>query len=386
MTKTPITSKRLTFEEYESLIASLPAEQYVPFEQSAVWTRINADNPARRHYGFFTFYEGEELVALASVYRFVRRIRESMVLITGPVYLAPRTAEREQALIDALTTIFDEDPEVDPLYIRLHIEHPDEVKGAVLSIERGLFEREVIVDLGKTPEELKKSFSSTARRRINGAERAGVEIREITENRSQYFTDVCFPIMQETADRDAFALLPIEIYQSTLDDAAEYVRLFVAYAPRTAEDSADSEDKIPVAWMMTNEYHYRGCYYYGGSSKRAQETGAMFALMFRILNELTATGNTAVGLTGISSPRYPELAGVENFKMRFSKKVAEYPSLFDVPLKKARYKAVRAILKTRSEGPAKAKALAAAAKEKASELKQRGGTTTPAPAEKTTSD
>ncbi|MCB4208665.1 lipid II:glycine glycyltransferase FemX [Arthrobacter sp. UM1] len=346
-----VTIKKLSLTEYEAVLDAQPAELYIPFEQSAAWTRIDADNPARQHYGFFAFYEGDTLVAFCSVYRFIRRIRESLVVLAGPTYTSEPSAELERSTVEALQHYVASDPAVNILYLRMHLHHPESIKGAQLSIERGMFEREVVVDVaGKSPDELKKSFSSNAKTRINRAARAGVEIREVTENRGQVFEESCFPIMQETADRDAFSLMPLEVYRSCLEDAPENTRLFIAYAPAT-DDPGDAENKIPVGWMMTNEFHYRGCYYYGGSNLRAQETSAMFALMHRILSELAATGNLAVGLTGISSERYPELKGVENFKLRFSKQIVDYPRLYDVPLNAARYTAVRTVLKARSEGP-----------------------------------
>ncbi len=349
-----MTAERLDAQSYGALVHTLPKELFVPFEQSPQWGLINEDGSARTRYGLFAFRQAGELVAICSVYRFKRPTRESLVALAGPVFVAERTPEAERGVLDALIAFVRADDSVDPLYIRLHLEHPEVYPGTKLSIERAIYEREVVVDVDKTPEELKKSFSSNARTRINRAGRAGVEIREITENLGQYFEDVCFPLMEETAARDNFAPLSSTVYRETLEKASENTRLFVAFAPAT-DDDADADNKIPVAWMMTNEYHYRGCYYHGASNARAQETSAMFALMYRILVELGASGNLAVGLTGISSERYPELKGVENFKLRFSKQIADYPRLYDVPLNRVRYEALRTLLTARAEGPAAVK-------------------------------
>jgi lipid II:glycine glycyltransferase (peptidoglycan interpeptide bridge formation enzyme) len=357
-----LTLEKLPPEEYESLVSSLPQDVYVPFEQSTAWARIQMPGDARTHYGFFAFREGSDLMALASIFHSNRPGRESLVMLNAPVFTAERTPEREQALVIALAERAAADPALNLTYLRMNLEHPGSVKGAVRSFDRGGFEREIVVDLQKTPDELKKSFSSNAKTRINKSVRAGVEIREITENRPEAFAAICFPIMEETAQRDSFDLLPLPVYQSTLTDAGEHTRLYVAYAPRTAEDPADTEDKIPVAWMMTNEYHFRGCYYYGGSNHRAQESSAMFALMFHILQQLSATGNIKAGLTGIASERFPELKGVEAFKSRFSKQVVDYPRLFDVPVNRTRYAVISRLIVARRELPTLARTAVSSAR------------------------
>ncbi|WP_343826091.1 lipid II:glycine glycyltransferase FemX [Falsarthrobacter nasiphocae] len=352
----------MSASEHESTIAALPVELHVPFEQSAAWAGVDIANGARSHYAFLHFKREGELVAFASVDRYVRRTRESLVVMAGPVFTVERTPALEKAVVEALAEHARQDPTINPMYLRVFLDYPDAVPGTVRSIERGLYEREVVVELGKSPEALKKSFSSTARTRINRAARAGVEVREITENRGEVFRTECFPIMEETASRDAFSLLPAAHYVSVLEDAPEYSRLYVAYAP-ASDDAPEAAEKIPVAWMLTTEYHGRGCYLYGASNHRAQETSAMFALMHTILLRLTETGNREVGLTGITSERFPELKGVENFKLRFSKRIDELPRLFDVPLQPLKYRALRAALLTRSQGPALARDAVSRAKD-----------------------
>lgn len=362
----------LSADDFDALLETLPKDLYIPFEQTGFWTVMHGMENHRTQYGFFVIRDGEEIIATVALDHFIRPSRESIVTLMGPVFVAERTAETERRVIDSLMDWIRKDPAVNPLYLRLQIEHPTAIPGAVPSIERGIFEREVVVPLENTPEDLKKTYSSTTRNLINRARRVGVEVREITEDRAEYFGRVCFPIMEETAERDGFATQPVAFYQRILESFPDRVRLYVAYAPIDPDADPRTAEKEPVAWMMSNEFHYRGCYYLAGSSKKAHKVGAMPALLNVLMTNLRATGNTAVGLTGIGSERWPELHRLERFKLSFSKNVVEYPSLYDVPFNRPRYTVLRTALIARYEAKPTLRRAAAKARSLAEAVKARG--------------
>ncbi|GAA1350139.1 lipid II:glycine glycyltransferase FemX [Falsarthrobacter nasiphocae] len=356
--------------EFDAIVDSLAGSVYVPFEQSGIWTRMmDGSDPGRSEYGYIVMREHGELVALMRAEHFQRKIRSSIVSLTGPVFVAERTPEAERRFVETLANHLKRDPSVDPMYIRMGVAHPEAIPGTRLAIERGIFDREVIVPLANTPEDLKKTFSSTTRNLINRGRRNRVEVREITENRSEFFSRWCFPIFEETAERDGFEVQPKHFFVRLLDVMPENVRLYATYLPAAEGEPAP---EAPVAWAISNEYHGRGSYYFAGSTKAAQKAGVMPVMLNRLLLDLRASGNTAAGLTGIGSEIWPELRRLERFKLSFSKEIAEYPPLHDVPLKPAKYAALRAWLTARQKGPAAARSAVSRMRE-AAQRARRGG-------------
>ncbi len=353
-----------TADDFEKVLQSLPEDVYIPIEQSGIWSRMGGDDPGRTPYGYFVFREGEEIIATLALDHIVRNVRDSIVSLTGPVFVAPRTPERERRVVATILDHITKDESVKPMYLRVVLMHPEAVPGAVPSIERGYFEREVVVPLKDTPEDLKKTFSSTTRNLINRGRRSGLEARRITEDRTDFFLSVCYPIAEETASRDGFDLLGRGFFTRLLDSFPENVDLYVVYAP---VEGGELGEKEPVGWLISNQYHNRAVYYFAGSTRRAQKIGAMPFLINQMLLDLREAGNIACGLTGISSPRWPELKRLERFKLSFSKNIVDAPSLYDIPLRPVTYRGIRAVLKVRAEAPgaaraAKAKGLEAAKK------------------------
>jgi hypothetical protein len=339
------TVEKLDSAAFERVLEGLPSDLYIPFEQTGIWEPMMDDDPERTHYGYFVVRDGESIVGTISADRFDRRERESIVCLTGPVFVAERTPATERALLKAFVSHVKKDPAVDPMYVRLQIEHPENIPGATPSIERGIFEREVVVPLEGTPEDLKKTFSSTTRNLINRARRSGLEVREVTEDRAAYFEQWCQPILEETAARDEFPAQPLWFFQRLLTSFPFHVRLY------TAHDTTSETPEQPLGWVISNEYHGRGCYYLAASSHEAQKANAMPAVLNRMMLDLRERGNTAVGLTGISSERWPELKRLERFKLSFSKNIVVLPSLYDIPLHAVRYRQLRTLLLLRAHGP-----------------------------------
>lgn len=307
----------------------------MPIEQSSHWIKTEPDTPARRHYGLFAYYDGSTLVATARVMIFTRRLRQSLVIVNGPVFFTARTAEAEAALVAALARQAREDPHVSPMYLRLQLEHPS--IGASKALEAGWYEREIVVDLRPDEKDLLAGFRPNARQSIRKAIRAGVEVHWVPpEERAAVFRAECFPILRETAQRDEFSPFDSAYYERLLTELPGHTRLAVARFENRA-----------VSWLITTEYRGHAVYYFAGSSADARRCFAPYLLLWEAFRVLKAAGNSACGLTGIVSESYPQLAGVTTFKRNWSKNEVDLPVTYDVPLQRLRYRALALALRLR---------------------------------------
>lgn len=337
-TSTLLTVQQLTGEEFEHLVAEYP-ESVVPIEQSPHWIRTEQQSSARKSYGLFAYYDdGGQLVATASLMLFSSRLRQSLVAINGPAWFAARTPELERRLVETIKEQAAVDPAIDPLYLRLQV--VNEQIGVSEALEAGWYDREIVVDLTPTEDELFAGFRANARQSVRKAHRAGVEIRfiEPAEREAAFARDL-FPILQETAERDDFAAFDSAYYERLLRELPELTRLAVAYHDGTA-----------VSWLITTEYRGYAVYYFAGSSLAARGMFAPYLLLWETFKVLKAAGNHSCGMTGIVSKRYPQLANVTTFKRNWSKNEVELPVTYDVPLHPVKYAAVRMYLSARREG------------------------------------
>ncbi len=340
---TLLTVQQLTGEDFEQLVAEYP-DTVVPIEQSPHWIKTEQQSSARKSYGLFACYDDDvgRLVATASLMLFSSRLRQSLVAINGPAWFAERTPQLERRLVDTIKEQAAVDPAIDPLYLRLQV--ANERIGVSEALEAGWYDREIVVDLTPTEDELFAGFRANARQSVRKANRAGVEIRfiEPAEREAAFARDL-FPILQETAERDDFAAFDSAYYERLLREFPELTRLAVAYHDGTA-----------VSWLITTEYRGYAVYYFAGSSLAARGVFAPFLLLWETFKVLKAAGNRSCGMTGIVSKRYPQLANVTTFKRNWSKNEVDLPVTYDVPLRPLRYAAVRMYLKARRDGLPKA--------------------------------
>lgn len=333
-----LTVRKLNGPEFEELVAGYP-EVDVPIEQSSHWLKTEDSGPGRTSYGLFAYYDDGILVATASLMLLTRRLRQSLVAINGPAWFVSRTAEMEQRLVETIKDQGRVDPQIAPLYVRLQVANPE--IGVRKALEPGWYEREIVVDLTPTEDELLKSFRANARQSIRKATKAGVEVRFIERaERREVFARDLFPILAETADRAEFAAFESEYYERLLDHLPDLTRLAVAYHNGTA-----------VSWLITTEYRGRAVYYFAGSSHAARGVFAPYILLWETFRVLKEAGNRSCGLTGIVSESFPQLANVTTFKRNWSKNEVDLPVTYDIPLKPKKYAAVGMYLKARREGP-----------------------------------
>ncbi|MBG0738469.1 peptidoglycan bridge formation glycyltransferase FemA/FemB family protein [Paeniglutamicibacter antarcticus] len=344
--------EELTRDRFAEIAAAYPSV-LIPLEQTPQWAGFERDT-GREPFGIFAYFDdaaaagtaaggaaassSAEPVVVASFLHSTRRLRESMVVVNGPVWFGPRTAAAERRLLGTLRSQFGPGSGVNPVFVRLQVEHPHQ--GVAKALEPGWYDREIVVDLGPDEKTMLAGFRPNARQSIRKATRAGVEIRTIeAADRLAVFRRELFPIMAETAARDGFSSFDSGYYETLLTSLADYTELMVAYL-------ADQ----PLCWLITTEYRGYAVYYFAASTAAARKAFAPYLLLWESLKMLKARGNTACGLTGIVSDTYPSLANVTTFKRNFSKDVVVLPTTYDVPLKKLHYKALASALKLRREG------------------------------------
>ncbi|HEV7166736.1 MAG TPA: peptidoglycan bridge formation glycyltransferase FemA/FemB family protein [Micrococcaceae bacterium] len=363
MNAEPYRYEELDQQRFTELIDAHP-DTVVPLEQTPQWAGFERET-GRKPFGIFAYFDGSpaaaaspdrrhgRLVAIASYLHSTRRFRDSMVVVNGPVWFADRTPAAEQRLLATLREQFGADPRVDPVFVRLQVEHPQPPVSRAL--EPGWYDREIVVDLTQDENAMLASFRPNARQSIRKATRAGVQVRTIGHTeRAEVFRRELFPIMEETAARDRFSSFNSGYYQTLLESLQDYTELLVAYL-----------DGQPIAWLITTEYRGYAVYYFAASSAEARRTFAPYLLLWESFRMLKANGNHSCGLTGIVSETYPSLANVTTFKRNFSKNVVELPTTFDVPLKPWRFRTLSAALRLRREGPGRLKAVLARGRKQA---------------------
>jgi lipid II:glycine glycyltransferase (peptidoglycan interpeptide bridge formation enzyme) len=353
--------EELTPEGFDRLIGLHP-KNAVPLEQTPAWAEFER-RTGRQPYGIFAYFDdgprnqgarpgsndggagdfrdGEEgpLVAIASYLHSTRRLRESMVVVNGPVWFADRTPRAEQRLLGTIRAQFRNDPDVTPVFARLQVQHS--LPGVAKALEPGWYDREIVVDLSQDEKSMLAGFRPNARQAIRKAGRAGITVRVVERaDRQELFRQKLFPILEETASRDGFSSFSSSYYETLLEALEDYTELLVAEL-----------EGVPISWLITTEYRGYAVYYFAASSAEARRTFAPYLLLWESFRMLKSRGNTSCGLTGIVSETYPSLANVTTFKRNFSKDVVVLPTTFDVPLRPGRYAALALALRVRRNGP-----------------------------------
>ncbi|MHA7282452.1 lipid II:glycine glycyltransferase FemX [Arthrobacter sp. TMS2-4] len=365
MTAALLTHTPLDRQAFDALADAHPAVP-IPLEQTPDWIDFERAL-GRTPLGIWAYRDATgTLVATASYVHVVRRFRESVVVVNGPVWFTERTPAAERLLMETVRRQFRDHPAVDPLYVRLQVATLQ--APATGPIEHGWYEREIVVDLTPSETDLLKTFRPNARNSIRRARRNGIEVRHIRrEEWKRVFAQELYPIMRETAERDGFQSFDSSYYETLLTILGDRLRLLVAYS-----------DGQALSWLITTEYRGYAVYYFAGSTEAARRTFAPYLLLWEAFTTLKAAGNTACGLTGIESENYPSLANVTTFKRNFSKNVVVVPTTYDVPLDARRYAVVASLLAARRKGPGAARRAAGRLRRVAGPLGRPGRTSTEA--------
>ena len=306
----------------------------VPLEQSPSWGQFNDKLGGRQFLGSFRYDdENGKLVALASAILYKERGRNWIWIKHGPVFAATPNTEVIKKMCATLQHQFGSMAQINPVFVRVSL--PQKVKPLVLPFEHTMYDETVIAQLDKSEAELFAGMSQSGRQGVRKAAKHNVVVAEISENPAKYFERYCYPILKETGERDRFGIHPLAVYTTMLSDLKESA-LYVA----TVEDTVE-------AWAITTEYNTVAMYYYGGSSAKARETSAAYALHWEVMKIMKAHGNKTYDFMGIAGKHFQALKNVTQFKIKFSKNIVKVPVTYDLPLQAVKYRALSLAIKAK---------------------------------------
>ena len=318
------------FLKYQS--ALLP--NVVPLEQSPLWGKFNDDVAGRKNLGSFVYKENETLIALATAILYQEKGRNWIWIKHGPIFASTPNTEVIKKMCATLITQFGKAEFLNPVFIRVSL--PNKTSPLVLPFEHTMYDETIVIELDKNEDELFAGMSQSGRQGVRKAAKYAVEVKEIIENKSAYFSEKCYPILKETGSRDKFGIHPLSIYTTMLDKLSQASRLYVAVHEGTVE-----------AWAITTEYNGVAMYYYGASSAKARETSAAYALQWEIIKVMKERDNNSYDLMGIAGEHFPTLKNVTQFKSKFSKNIVKVPFTYDLPIQPLKYRLLSVGLKAK---------------------------------------
>ncbi|MFT4245868.1 MAG: peptidoglycan bridge formation glycyltransferase FemA/FemB family protein [Micrococcaceae bacterium] len=327
--------KKLTQAQFDEIADAHP-DTFIPFEQSPEWDKFDELMGGRDIQGVFGYYNDVgEIVATAKINIMHQKLRTSVVITQGPIWYVESTAKAETELVETLKKQFTKDKKTGALYFRLQLNN--EIPGAVRPFELVTFDRAMYIDITPDEKALLKSFKADVRQSIRKAGRLGVEVREIpNDEREQLIENELMDLMNETQERNDFRGHPARVYVNMMKAFPEKARLYVAYS-----------DEKPIAWLISTEYRGHAVYLYAASGQEARKRFATYALQWYCIREMKERGNKVWDMTGIESPNYPNLENVTVFKRKFSNWEVQFPLVYDVPVNKAKYKAIAKLYQLR---------------------------------------
>lgn len=331
--------KYFTFEELSEAEFKRLQKQLlpavVPLEQSPLWGKFNSSIAGRKYLGSFRYNDDSgKLIALATAILYHERGRNWIWIKHGPVFASVPNTEIIKKMCATLQRQFSAASNSKPVFIRLSM--PAKTSPLVLPFEHTMYDETVVVQLEKTEDELLAGMSQSGRQGVRRSAKADIEVREITEDRVTYFEEYCYPILKETGERDKFGIHPLSVYTSMLKELGNTAGLFVALHSGQVE-----------AWAITTQYNTQAMYYYGGSSSKARETYAAYALHWEVMKLMKTRGNKTYDFMGIAGEHFPALKNVTQFKIKFSKNIVKIPFTYDLPLQPVKYHALSTLLKAK---------------------------------------
>lgn len=322
------TFEPVTDSEFAKLTKALSPVR-VPLEQSPAWGGFDDAVAGRRFMGSYQYLDEDgKFVALASFTLYRQSHRDWIWCKHGPLYATEPNTETVQKMCTTLRQQFASvnlgESTVHPVFIRLN--SPTKSRPLTLPFEHTMYDQTVVVDLAQSEDEILAGMSQSGRRGVRSASKTAVRVREVSEDRAEFFSKHCFPILEETGKRDGFGIHPLATYTIFLETMPDNARLYVA-----------EDDGEVLAWAITTEYENQAMYYYGGSSAKARDSFAAYALHWEIIKEMKARGNVSYDFMGIAGKNFEGLKNVTQFKIKFSKNIVDTPFTYDLPLQPLKY-------------------------------------------------
>ncbi|CAM2827057.1 GNAT family N-acetyltransferase [Actinomyces slackii] len=327
---TPGTMREVDWETFRQIAAQ--ASTTLPIEQTAVWDAFDIAASGREPWGRVVYRnaQGKDR-ALVSLARMTVRGVPYLWARHAPVWLGePPSAAEEQDLRDRLVAGVRR-KDRGAAFIRIHSasQGPD----CHELLQTMTYDRTIVLDLDQPDDEaILASFKSRGRRDVRKALRnEELTFHDETDIAEEVFSEL-YEILVETGERDGFRPAPEEVYRTMLRSLGpEHARLYVAR--RKGQEA--------LVWSLTTIYEDQGLRFYAGSSAEGRHLRAADALVYKEACWLRARGVRHYDLMGVDSQRVPELAGVREFKSKFSTRgPIEVPGAWDVPVRPRLHRAL----------------------------------------------
>lgn len=298
----------------------LAADVALPVEQSPRWDAFDRAVAGRTPWGRFVVEEDGTPVAVVSLTEYRGRGFRYLWAKHGPVWLVEQTPERAARLRRALVGgVRRADRGL--VFVRLHAR--DRGPDTHELLQTMTYDRTVVVDLRPTEDEILAQMRQRGRRCIRkGLKDATLAVTEETGLDRAAF-DELYAVLEETGARDGFGISPADVYWAMLSSlGSDVCRIFVT-----------RRDGRPLAWAIVTVHDQQGVYYYGASSAEGRKAWAADLLHWQIMQTLKGEGVESYDFMGIDSERAPSLAGVAEFKTKFTSEVTEVDGAWDVPVR-----------------------------------------------------
>jgi len=206
----------------------------------------------------------------------------------------------------------------------------------------------LIVDLGKSEEQLLAEMHGKTRYNIRLAQRHGVTVREAEYSNAHLFrhdVDIFWKLMQETTERDNFRPHPKGYYEKMLDvlSAKKHAGLF-----RVRLVFAEYQGEAAAA-AIVGAYGDTVTYMHGCSVARLRNVMAPFALHWDLMTEAKKQGFAKYDFWGVapSDDSNHPWAGITRFKTGFGGERVTYLGAWDLPGRGFWYNVYRTIKRMR---------------------------------------
>ncbi len=327
--------RELSFEDLDTRAQELGIN--LPIEQTKVWCDYEATIEGRTPWGAFEVVDGDDTVALLAVMDYETHGYHYLRSHHGPAWVSDPTPEQESAALAALEATASERGSY--VFARLCVAADLPACKPVLSVVP--YDRTVIIDVTGGDDEILSRMKPRGRRDVRKALReAPITCADETERATENFEEY-YAVMVETGERDGFTPAPCSDYQRMLQMLGpDHARVFAG---------RDESGRV-VTWSICTKNGTRGTRYYAASLNETMRMHVTDKLVYFECCELGRLGCETYDLMAIGSEFSPTLMGLNEFKTKFCKEIAEVAPDRDVPFKKLFYKSLVAGRKVMRRG------------------------------------
>lgn len=183
------------------------------------------------------------------------------------------------------------------------------------------------LELGNSLDTLLKNMKSKTRYNIRYAERKGVRIIRVKDKK---LLGVFYCLLQETAQRDGFAIRPLSYYEAMWDHLVQHnlAQVFLAYQGSTS-----------LAGAICFRLPHRIWYVYGASSNENRNLQAAHLIQWEMIKWAKSLGCKVYDFRGVSGnlDENDPLYGLYRFKEGFGAKLETYVGEYDLPIQRGGY-------------------------------------------------